>query len=71
LAARLARKDSLSRFLENRPQEQDLVEKNILHNYDESSKQEDRKDTAVKLGRKLSMRPTQEELEQRNILHGE
>lgn len=71
LAAKVARNDSLARFLENRPDQKELEEKNILHKSSEEEITSDRHEKAIKLGRKLSMRPTAEELEQRNILHGE
>lgn len=69
LASKVARKDSLARFLENRPDQKDLEERNILHSTSDNADGADRADKATKLGRKLSMRPTAEELENRNILH--
>ena len=69
LASKVARKDSLARFLENRPDQKDLENRNILHTSSEDEASTDRHDKVVKLGRKLSMRPTAEELENRNILH--
>ena len=67
----MARNDSLNRFLENRPKQEELEKRNILHAKSEDGITSSRKENAVKLGRKLSMRPTAEELEQRNILHGQ
>jgi len=70
LASKVERKDSLARFLNNRPQRKELVEKNILPTKSEEEKAEDRREIGSKLFRRLSMRPTVEELEQKNILHG-
>ncbi|XP_048763907.2 phosphatase and actin regulator 4B-like isoform X2 [Ostrea edulis] len=69
LAAKVARQDSLARFLSNRPSRIELVEKNIIQEKTISQKVEDRHAIGSKLIRRLSLRPTQEELEQRNILH--
>ena len=65
----MARKDSLARFLENRPDQKELENRNILHSTPEDAISANRHQNVVKLGRKLSMRPTAEELENRNILH--
>ncbi|XP_052688479.1 phosphatase and actin regulator 4-like isoform X3 [Crassostrea angulata] len=69
LAAKVARQDSLARFLRNRPTRIELVEKNIIQEKSSTQKVEDRNAIGSKLIRRLSLRPTQEELEQRNILH--
>ncbi|XP_067935372.1 phosphatase and actin regulator 2-like isoform X3 [Watersipora subatra] len=69
LASKVARKDSLARFLENRPDQRELEDRNILHATPEDTIISHRHENVVKLGRKLSMRPTAEELENRNILH--
>ncbi|KAL5016476.1 hypothetical protein ScPMuIL_006065 [Solemya velum] len=69
LAAKVARQDSLARFLSNRPTRTELVEKNIIPSKSEEEKQVDKHQIGSKLIRRLSLRPTQDELEQRNILH--
>ncbi|XP_012944679.1 phosphatase and actin regulator 4 [Aplysia californica] len=69
LAAKVARNDSLARFLDNRPTKHDLVAKNIIPDLTDSQKKELREAVGAKLTRRLSLRPTQEELENRNILH--
>jgi len=68
LAAKVQRIDSLSRFLNNRPKINELIDKNILLK-PESERRVDRSEIEIKLDRKLSLRPTPKELEQRNILH--
>ncbi|KAL4236811.1 hypothetical protein ACF0H5_005198 [Mactra antiquata] len=69
LAAKVARQDSLARFLSNRPSRQELEAKNIIPNKSEDEIHQDRQAIGSKLIRRLSLRPSQEELEQRNILH--
>ncbi|XP_045158651.1 phosphatase and actin regulator 3-like isoform X2 [Mercenaria mercenaria] len=69
LAAKVARQDSLARFLSNRPSRQELVAKNIIPNKSEDEIHQDRQAIGSKLIRRLSLRPSQEELEQKNILH--
>ncbi|XP_050402310.1 phosphatase and actin regulator 1 isoform X3 [Patella vulgata] len=69
LASKVARQDSLARFLSNRPTQKDLIEKNIIPNQSDREKQESKEAIGTKLTRRLSLRPTQEELEQKNILH--
>ncbi|XP_059165284.1 phosphatase and actin regulator 4B-like isoform X3 [Physella acuta] len=69
LAAKVARNDSLARFLESRPSKNELVAKNIIPAQSENEKKELREAIGSKLTRRLSQRPTQEELESRNILH--
>ncbi|CAL1529504.1 unnamed protein product [Lymnaea stagnalis] len=69
LAAKVARNDSLARFLESRPSKHELVAKNIIPAQTENEKKELREAIGSKLTRRLSLRPTQEELENRNILH--
>ncbi|XP_076441006.1 uncharacterized protein LOC143280260 [Babylonia areolata] len=69
LAAKVARQDSLARFLSNRPTKQDLEEKNIIPAHSEREKADLREQIGSKLTRRLSLRPTLEELENRNILH--
>ncbi|XP_060606242.1 phosphatase and actin regulator 2-like isoform X2 [Ruditapes philippinarum] len=69
LAAKVARQDSLARFLSNRPSRQELEAKNIIPNKSEDEIHQDRQAIGSKLIRRLSLRPSQEELEQKNILH--
>ncbi|GFO41519.1 phosphatase and actin regulator 1 [Plakobranchus ocellatus] len=69
LAAKVARNDSLARFLESRPSKNELEAKNIIPMQSETEKKELREAIGSKLTRRLSLRPTQEELENRNILH--
>ncbi|GFR82203.1 phosphatase and actin regulator 1 [Elysia marginata] len=69
LAAKVARNDSLARFLESRPSKVELEAKNIIPVQSETEKKELREAIGSKLTRRLSLRPTQEELENRNILH--
>lgn len=71
LAAKVARQDSLARFLSNRPSHHDLMEKNIIPSETEDEKQVQRSNIGHKLTRRLSLRPTQDELLQRNILHNQ
>ncbi|XP_067143968.1 phosphatase and actin regulator 1-like isoform X2 [Centruroides vittatus] len=68
LVAKLARKDSLAMKLSQRPDLQELIDKNIIHIQSEKERQESREAVENKLIRRLSLRPTAEELEQRNIL---
>ncbi|OQR68895.1 hypothetical protein BIW11_12611, partial [Tropilaelaps mercedesae] len=70
LQAKIARKDSLALKLAQRPDKQELIERNILK--DESyfrDRAATREALSGKLTRRLSLRPTAEELEQRNILY--
>ncbi|ESP01264.1 hypothetical protein LOTGIDRAFT_94754, partial [Lottia gigantea] len=67
--SKVARQDSLARFLSNRPTKNDLIEKNIIPNKSDREKQQTKEAIESKLTRRLSLRPTQEELEQKNILH--
>jgi hypothetical protein len=69
LAAKVQRIDSLSRFLRERPDVSELVDRNILRPADETERKVNRSEIEIKLDRKLSLRPTPRELEQRNILH--
>ncbi|XP_052775651.1 phosphatase and actin regulator 2-like isoform X2 [Mya arenaria] len=69
LAAKVARQDSLARFLSNRPSRQELVEKNIIPYKSDDQIHKERAEIGSKLIRRLSLRPSQEELEQKNILH--
>merc|ERR1712203_419438 len=68
LAAKLARKESLSMKLQQRPGKQELIDRNILYQADEDERKRERTIIGAKLIRRLSLRPSQEELEQRNIL---
>ncbi|XP_017882442.1 phosphatase and actin regulator 2 isoform X6 [Ceratina calcarata] len=68
LAAKIARKESLSLKLALRPDRQELINRNILQLQTDNEKQETKQAIGAKLIRRLSMRPTQEELEERNIL---
>lgn len=67
-AAKLARKESLQLKLSQRPDKQELIDKNILPVMGEHERLESREAIGTKLNRRLSLRPTAEELEQRNIL---
>ncbi len=68
LAAKLAKKDSLSVKISQRPPRQELIERNILQTMSEEDKRMDRSIIGAKLIRRLSLRPSIEELEERNIL---
>ncbi|XP_071566674.1 phosphatase and actin regulator 2 isoform X1 [Temnothorax nylanderi] len=68
LAAKIARKESLSLKLALRPDRQELINRNILQLQTDNERQETKEAIGAKLIRRLSMRPTQEELEERNIL---
>ena len=68
LAAKLARKDSLALKLSQRPDRQELIERNILRNVSDDERRLDRTAIGAKLIRRLSLRPSAEELEERNIL---
>jgi len=68
LAAKLARKESLSTKLEQRPGRQELIDRNILYQVTEEERKIDRSIISAKLIRRLSLRPTPEELEERNVL---
>ncbi|XP_043254265.1 phosphatase and actin regulator 2 isoform X9 [Colletes gigas] len=68
LAAKIARKESLSLKLSLRPDRQELINRNILQLQSDNERQETKEAIGAKLIRRLSMRPTQEELEERNIL---
>ncbi|OTF69489.1 RPEL repeat containing protein [Euroglyphus maynei] len=68
IAAKLARKESLKLKLSQRPDKQELIDKNIIQTMSENEKQDSREAIGTKLNRRLSLRPTPEELEQRNIL---
>ena len=69
LAAKVARQDSLAKFLSSRPSHRELVEKNIIHSVSDEQDRERRNAIGTALTRRLSLRPSLEELEQRNILH--
>ncbi|KAH7641765.1 uncharacterized protein LOC124493050 [Dermatophagoides farinae] len=68
IAAKLARKESLQLKLSQRPDKQELIDKNIIQTMSENEKLDSREAIGTKLNRRLSLRPTAEELEQRNIL---
>jgi len=68
LAAKIARKDSLALKLALRPNRQELIARNIIHEESENERMENKEAIGARLIRRLSMRPTQEELEERNIL---
>ncbi|XP_074116014.1 phosphatase and actin regulator 2 isoform X2 [Cotesia typhae] len=68
LAAKIARKESLSLKLALRPDRQELINRNILQIQSDNERQESKEAIGARLIRRLSMRPTQEELEERNIL---
>jgi len=67
-AAKIARKESLSTKLEQRPGRQELIDRNILYQVTEEERKIDRSIISAKLIRRLSLRPTPEELEERNVL---
>ncbi|XP_064548967.1 phosphatase and actin regulator 4 isoform X6 [Drosophila montana] len=66
--AKLARKESLSLKLQLRPDKQDLINRNILHQVNDNEIKESKEAIGARLIRRLSMRPTAEELVERNIL---
>lgn len=66
--AKVARKESLKLKLAQRPDKQELIDKNIIPHMNEEEWQDCREAIGTKLNRRLSLRPTAEELEQRNIL---
>ncbi|KAK0174666.1 hypothetical protein PV327_010411 [Microctonus hyperodae] len=68
IAAKIARKESLSLKLALRPDRQELINRNILQVQSDNERQESKEAIGARLIRRLSMRPTQEELEERNIL---
>ncbi|CAG2101930.1 unnamed protein product [Medioppia subpectinata] len=68
VAAKIARKDSLAIKLAQRPDKQELIDKNIIPVMSECERLDTREAIGTKLSRRLSLRPTAEELEQRNIL---
>merc|ERR1712045_326314 len=68
LAAKLARKESLSMKLQQRPGKQEMIDRGILFQVTEEERKLERNIIGAKLIRRLSLRPSQEELEQRNIL---
>ncbi|XP_043272804.1 phosphatase and actin regulator 2 isoform X4 [Venturia canescens] len=68
IAAKIARKESLSLKLALRPDRQELINRNILQIQSDNERQESKEAIGARLIRRLSMRPTQEELEERNIL---
>ncbi|XP_013784700.1 phosphatase and actin regulator 2-like isoform X2 [Limulus polyphemus] len=68
LAAKIARKDSLALKLAQRPNRQELIDKNILQLQTKKEKQQSWDAVGNNLIRRLSLRPSPEELEQRNIL---
>lgn len=68
LVAKLARKESLQLKLLQRPDKQELIDKNIIPCMSENERHDSREAIGSKLNRRLSLRPTAEELEQRNIL---
>lgn len=68
LAAKLARKESLSMKLQQRPGKQEMIDRGILFQVSEEERKQERTIIGAKLIRRLSLRPTPEELEDRNIL---
>lgn len=68
MADKLARKDSLAIKLSQRPERQELIDRNILHGDSDEERRIDRSLVGAKLVRRLSLRPSFEELEERNIL---
>ena len=61
LAAKLARKESLSQKLQQRPGRQELIDRNILYQVTEEERKVDRTIIGAKLIRRLSLRTTLEE----------
>lgn len=51
LASKVARQDSLARFLSNRPTQRDLVDKNIIPSHSEQEKADLREQIGSKLTR--------------------
>ncbi|XP_067141425.1 phosphatase and actin regulator 1-like isoform X2 [Centruroides vittatus] len=68
LVAKMVRRDFLALKLAQRPERQELIDKNIIHLQTEKERQEIWEAVGNQLIRRLSLRPTAEELEQRNIL---
>jgi phosphatase and actin regulator 4 len=68
LSSRVQRQDSLARFLSRRPQQQELVQRNIIPVNSEEDRLEARQQIGAKLNRRLSLRPSPVELEERHIL---
>ncbi|KAI7690072.1 Phosphatase and actin regulator 2 [Sarcoptes scabiei] len=68
MVAKLARRESLQMKLSQRPDKQELIDKNIIQTMSENERHNSREAIGTKLNRRLSLRPTAEELEQRNIL---
>ncbi|XP_064624252.1 phosphatase and actin regulator 2-like isoform X8 [Lineus longissimus] len=68
-ASKVARRDSLAKFLSNRPPKSELECRNILPSKSDQEKLREREVVGQKLTRRLSLRPSAEELESRNILH--
>ncbi|KAG8187964.1 hypothetical protein JTE90_025733 [Oedothorax gibbosus] len=66
--AMVARKDSLALKLAQRPDIQELIDKNIYIAHSEKENLDTKEDVRKKLIRRLSLRPSPEELEQKNIL---
>lgn len=69
--SKLTRKDSLALKLSQRPDKQELIDRNILLIGTDEERKQDRSIIGAKLIRRLSLRPTLEELEERNILKSE
>lgn len=65
---KVARQESLSLKLQLRPDKQDLINRNILHQQSDNEMKESKEAIGARLIRRLSMRPTAEELVERNIL---
>jgi phosphatase and actin regulator 4 len=68
LASKVERRDSLARFLSNRPSRHELIDRNILPARTDAERQEARYLIGYKLNRQLSARPTKQELEDKHIL---
>lgn len=68
---KIARQESLSLKLQLRPDKQDLINRNILHQQSDNEMKESKEAIGARLIRRLSMRPTAEELVERNILKSE
>jgi phosphatase and actin regulator len=63
------RRDSLARFLRQRPNIEILMDRRIMPASTDEERRIERDEIESRLARKLSLRPAPYELEQRNILH--
>lgn len=68
LASRVQRSDSLALKLAQRPNRQELVERNIIPQHTNGERERRLSELSWRLNRRLSLRPTADELTERNIL---